>query len=51
MYMLKYFNFFIRIKTTITLPQHTIDQVSAGTLTVSQTTNGNEGIESATASA
>ncbi|CAF3412747.1 unnamed protein product [Rotaria socialis] len=37
--------------TTITLPQHIIDQLSAGTLTVSQTTNGNEGIESATASA
>jgi hypothetical protein len=38
-------------QTTITLPQHIIDQLGAGTLTVTQPTNGNEGIESATASA
>ncbi len=42
------FSFF---QTTITLPQHIIDQLGAGTLTVTQSTNGNEGIESATASA
>ena len=33
------------------MPQHIIDQLGAGTLTVTQPTNGNEGIESATASA
>ncbi len=42
---------FYSSQTTITLPQHIIDQLGAGTLTVTQSTNGNEGIESATASA
>jgi hypothetical protein len=37
--------------TTITLPQEIINQLSAGTLTVTQASNGTEGIESATASA
>ncbi|CAF1372029.1 unnamed protein product [Adineta steineri] len=37
--------------TTITLPQDILNQISNGTLTVTQTPNGNEGIESATASA
>jgi hypothetical protein len=38
-------------KTTITLPQDILNQLSAGTLTVTQAANGSEGIESATASA
>jgi hypothetical protein len=33
------------------LPQDIINQLNAGTLTVTQTSNGTEGIESATASA
>ncbi|UJR20788.1 hypothetical protein I4U23_023901 [Adineta vaga] len=37
--------------TTITLPQHLIDQLGAGTLTVTQPSNGTEGIEPATATA
>ncbi|CAF1247775.1 unnamed protein product [Adineta steineri] len=37
--------------TTMTLPQHIIDQLGAGTLTVTQPLNSAEGIESATANA
>ena len=40
-----------RFQTTITFPQHIIDQLGAGTLTVTQASNNNDGIESATASA
>lgn len=38
-------------EATITLPQEIINQLSAGTLTVTQAANGTEGIEPATASA
>ncbi|CAF4576414.1 unnamed protein product [Rotaria socialis] len=37
--------------TTITLPQDILNQLNAGTLTLTQTSNGTEAIESATASA
>ncbi|CAF1044073.1 unnamed protein product [Rotaria sordida] len=37
--------------TTITLPQDILNQLSAGTLTLTQTSNGTDAIESATASA